>query len=141
MSGDGELGEIRGGAVAGVGDRGERLVGVQELDAVDAVVAGGSPNGFAALIDRLASAFGAGLRDALPMVIREVEPGGRIALSTPCEIEAAKVPHTAESVAYSVSARGRRGLRRAELRARGRALAPAPSGRPRRWQTGSAFSA
>lgn len=66
------------------------------------------PVGTAALLDRLALAFGAGLRDALPIVIREVEPGGRLAMSAHGEIEAAKVPHTAESVAYSVSAQGRR---------------------------------
>lgn len=66
------------------------------------------PEGTVALLDRMALAFGPGLRDAVPMVVREVAPGERITLADAVEIEAAKVPHTAESVAYSVSARGKR---------------------------------
>ncbi len=66
------------------------------------------PEGTVALLDRLALAFGAGLHEALPMVVREVAPGERLSLPGGGEIEAAKVPHTAESVAYSVSASGRR---------------------------------
>lgn len=66
------------------------------------------PVGTSALLDRLALAFGANLREALPMVVHEIEAGGRFSLSGTCEIEAAKVPHTAESVAYSIAALGRR---------------------------------
>lgn len=66
------------------------------------------PEGTVALLDRMALTFGAGLRDAVPMTVRELAPGERLALPDTMEIEAAKVPHTAESVAYSVSARGKR---------------------------------
>lgn len=66
------------------------------------------PEGTVALLDRLALAFGASLRDAVPMVVREVGPGERLTLDDHVEIEAAKVPHTEESVAYSVAARGKR---------------------------------
>lgn len=66
------------------------------------------PEGTVALLDRLALAFGTGLRDAVPMVVRELAPQGRLALGEGVEIEAAKVPHTDESVAYSLTARGQR---------------------------------
>jgi ribonuclease BN (tRNA processing enzyme) len=66
------------------------------------------PVGTAALLERLALAFGAGLSTALPMIVRETAPGERLQLSSDLEMEAAKVPHTAESVAYSVAAGGHR---------------------------------
>ena len=66
------------------------------------------PVGTAVLLDRLALAFGAGLRDAVPIQVREIGPGDSVALSPTLEIEAATVPHAPESVAYSVAGGGRR---------------------------------
>ena len=66
------------------------------------------PVGTSALLEQLAGAFGAGLRDAVPIVVREVSAGERLQLPGQLELEAAKVPHTPESVAYSLSGDGRR---------------------------------
>ena len=66
------------------------------------------PVGTQGLLERMATVFGANLLATLPIVVREIEPGGRIALAPHWEIEACKVPHTVESVAYSLSAHGRR---------------------------------
>jgi ribonuclease BN (tRNA processing enzyme) len=66
------------------------------------------PVGTIALLEQLALAFGTSLRNALPMVVRELLPGERLPLSEQLELEVAKVPHTPESVAYSLSGGGRR---------------------------------
>ncbi len=66
------------------------------------------PAGTQALLDNLALAFGASLLDAVPMVVHEIAPEERLQLSDALALEAAKVPHTAESVAYSATAGGRR---------------------------------
>jgi ribonuclease BN (tRNA processing enzyme) len=61
------------------------------------------PVGTAALFERMAGAFGESLRDAVPWQVREVESGVAVSLGSGCVVEACKVPHTAESVAYSVT--------------------------------------
>ncbi len=66
------------------------------------------PVGTAALLDRMALAFGAGLADAVPRVVHELAPGESLALSDGAVLDTIKVPHTAESMAYSVAAGGRR---------------------------------
>jgi ribonuclease BN (tRNA processing enzyme) len=67
------------------------------------------PAGTGALIERLAAAYGDWLRaPGFPVTIREVSPGETIELSRTVRLSAFKVPHTAESVAYSIE----RGTRR-----------------------------
>ena len=67
------------------------------------------PEGTAALLGRLADAFGDWLRaPGFPMSIVEVAPGDSIELGDGVLLSATKVPHTAESVAYSVARAGRR---------------------------------
>lgn len=66
------------------------------------------PVGTVALIARMADAFGANLLTALPLNIREIAPDEPLLLADGCEMIAHKVPHTAESVAYSVSSPRRR---------------------------------
>ncbi len=66
------------------------------------------PVGTSALFDRLVDAFGASLRAAATLQVREVEPHAPLALGGGCTLEACKVPHTAESVAYSVASPGAR---------------------------------
>jgi ribonuclease BN (tRNA processing enzyme) len=67
------------------------------------------PPGTASLVDRLAAAYGAWVAaPGFTLTIQEIEPGGRIALADGAVIEAHKVPHTEESVAYSVEAEARR---------------------------------
>jgi ribonuclease BN (tRNA processing enzyme) len=67
------------------------------------------PPGTGALLDRHAKAMGDSLLSALPSLgIVEVSPQGEVALSPDCSLSARKVPHTDESVAYSIRARGRR---------------------------------
>lgn len=66
------------------------------------------PTGTAALLDRMALAFGPSLHESVPIRVHEVAPHEPLALSPTVKIEAAKVPHTPESVAYSISGQGRR---------------------------------
>ena len=67
------------------------------------------PAGTAALIGRLADAFGDWLRDpGFLIAIREISPGASLELGDGLVISATKVPHTTESVAYSVTRGGRR---------------------------------
>ena len=67
------------------------------------------PPGLEALMGAMRAAFGSGLLD-LPPPIRlvEVGPGEVHRLAPDVALEPFKVPHTDESVAYSVSATGRR---------------------------------
>ena len=61
------------------------------------------PAGTAALLDRLAAAFGVWVTTpGFPMEVREVAPGESLALQDGVTLTAQKVPHTDESVAYSV---------------------------------------
>jgi len=67
------------------------------------------PVGTAALLDRLATAYGDWLRaPGFPIGIREIAPGEAIELSPSVRLSALKVPHTPESVAYSIEHGGRR---------------------------------
>lgn len=63
------------------------------------------PPGMAALMEAMRSAFGEGLLDGPPAIsVVELATGEPHALADGVVIEAFKVPHTDESVAYSVSA-------------------------------------
>jgi len=67
------------------------------------------PVGIASLLERMADLFGTWLRDpGFPMTVVEIEPGGTIQLGDGVTIAAIKVPHTDESVAYSIQRGGRR---------------------------------
>jgi ribonuclease BN (tRNA processing enzyme) len=67
------------------------------------------PVGTRALVDALAAALGAWVAEpGFPLAVVEIEPGGRAALGAGVELEAAKVPHTPESLGYAVSHAGRR---------------------------------
>jgi ribonuclease BN (tRNA processing enzyme) len=67
------------------------------------------PVGIAALLERLIAAFGDWLRDpGFPLEVREIVPGEAIALGDGTVLRATKVPHTEESVAYSIERGGRR---------------------------------
>lgn len=67
------------------------------------------PEGTAALLERLADAFGPWLRDpGFPVTVLELAPGSSLELGDGVVLSATKVPHTAESVAYSISRGGRR---------------------------------
>ncbi|MGH7663079.1 MAG: MBL fold metallo-hydrolase [Gemmatimonadaceae bacterium] len=67
------------------------------------------PAGTAAFVQRLADAYGAWVADpGFPITVREIASGEGIELCEGVELAAAKVPHTDESVAYSVSADERR---------------------------------
>ncbi|CAN5562351.1 MBL fold metallo-hydrolase [soil metagenome] len=67
------------------------------------------PVGTAALLGRLADAFGDWLRDpGFPITVNELAPGDAIDLGDSTLLGATKVPHTDESVAYSISRNGRR---------------------------------
>jgi ribonuclease BN (tRNA processing enzyme) len=67
------------------------------------------PPGTGALMSRLAAAFGSGLLDAPPpILVREISNGEVCDLGPDVRLEARKVPHTEESVAYSLVASGRR---------------------------------
>jgi ribonuclease BN (tRNA processing enzyme) len=66
------------------------------------------PEGTAALIGRLADAYGEWLRaPGFEITVIEITPGAMLDLGDGVTLSATKVPHTAESVAYSIS-RGRR---------------------------------
>ncbi len=66
------------------------------------------PVGTDQLIDRMADAFGANLRATVTLNVIEVAPDTEVALDSDCTLGVLKVPHTDESVAYSLSAFGRR---------------------------------
>ncbi|MEO8562358.1 MAG: MBL fold metallo-hydrolase [bacterium] len=67
------------------------------------------PHGTAALLERQAEAFGDWLREpGFPISIVEIEPGGALDLGDGVTLRATKVPHTEESVAYSIERGGRR---------------------------------
>jgi ribonuclease BN (tRNA processing enzyme) len=67
------------------------------------------PEGTTALLGRLADAFGDWLRDpGFPIEIVEIAPGGTRDLGDGVTLSATKVPHTVESVAYSIVRGGRR---------------------------------
>ena len=73
------------------------------------------PVGTRALFDKLAAVYGAFMTaPVFPQTIHEIEPGGSVDLAAgpptrrPANLSAFKVPHTAESVAYSISLGGRR---------------------------------
>lgn len=67
------------------------------------------PVGTAALVDALAAAHGAWVREpGFPLEIVEVAPGSAVALGEGVALEAAKVPHTPESLAFAVAHAGRR---------------------------------
>jgi ribonuclease BN (tRNA processing enzyme) len=67
------------------------------------------PAGTKALFDRLAAVYGAFLTSPVyPQSIAEIEPGGVRPLSAGFQLSAFKVPHTPESVAYSITLGSRR---------------------------------
>ncbi|HET7564435.1 MAG TPA: ribonuclease Z [Gemmatimonadaceae bacterium] len=67
------------------------------------------PPGTDALFDRLAAAFGPIVREpGYPLRIREIEPGTPLDLGSGVMLETRKVPHTEESIAYSVVQNDRR---------------------------------
>ena len=67
------------------------------------------PVGTRALIERLAAAYGEWLlAPGFPITIREIAPGESVELSASVRLTAQKVPHTEESVAYSIERAGRR---------------------------------
>jgi ribonuclease BN (tRNA processing enzyme) len=67
------------------------------------------PEGTVALLGRLADTFGEWMRDpGFPITVKEIEPAETVELGDGVRLSAAKVPHTAESVAYSVVRGGRR---------------------------------
>ena len=67
------------------------------------------PVGIATLLERLIAAFGDWLREpGFPLEVREIAPGDAIELGEDTTMRATKVPHTEESVAYSIERRGRR---------------------------------
>lgn len=67
------------------------------------------PVGTAALLERLAAAYGAWVTaPGFPMTIREIAPGDVVELPEGVRLSCHKVPHTPESVAYSMERGGRR---------------------------------
>jgi ribonuclease BN (tRNA processing enzyme) len=67
------------------------------------------PVGTKALLERLAVAYGDWLlAPGFPVNVREIAPGETIELSGAVRLSALKVPHTDESVAYSIERQGRR---------------------------------
>ncbi len=67
------------------------------------------PEGTAALLERLAGAFGNWLRDpGFPLTVVEIAAGASLELGDGVVLSATKVPHTVESVAYSITRGGRR---------------------------------
>jgi ribonuclease BN (tRNA processing enzyme) len=67
------------------------------------------PVGTSALLERLAAAYGDWLvAPGFPLTIREVAPDQPVELPGGLTLGCCKVPHTAESVAYSVERAGRR---------------------------------
>jgi ribonuclease BN (tRNA processing enzyme) len=67
------------------------------------------PVGLAQLIEQFAAIYGDTVRaPGFPVTVRELAPGERVDLGDGVTLEAHKVPHTAESVAYSVERGGAR---------------------------------
>ena len=67
------------------------------------------PEGTTALLGRLADAFGEWLRTpGFDITVTEIASGVTLDLGDGVQLAATKVPHTAESVAYSISRGGRR---------------------------------
>lgn len=67
------------------------------------------PPGLQGRVEAMVAAFGANLLEAPPAIsLVELEPGGLRELADGVVLSSRPVPHTVESVAYSVSARGRR---------------------------------
>ena len=67
------------------------------------------PVGLTVLLSKLADAFGDWLRDpGFPVNVLEIVPGAPLDLGDGVQLSATKVPHTAESVAYSITRGGRR---------------------------------
>jgi len=67
------------------------------------------PAGTRDLLGRLAAAYGEWLlAPGFPLSVREIAPGEAVDLSERVRLSAQKVPHTAESVAYSIDRAGRR---------------------------------
>jgi ribonuclease BN (tRNA processing enzyme) len=67
------------------------------------------PAGITQLIEEFAAIYGDTLRTpGFPVTVRELVPGERVDLGDGVTLEAHKVPHTAESVAYSVERGGAR---------------------------------
>ena len=67
------------------------------------------PAGTRALLERLAAAYGAWVTEpGFPLTVREMDFGASLALADGLELECRKVPHTDESVAYSITAGGKR---------------------------------
>jgi ribonuclease BN (tRNA processing enzyme) len=74
-------------------------------DAVDLI----GPVGFSRILDGMKVVFGEDLLNhPFAIMVTELQPGEPRALADGVTLEAFKVPHTDESVAYSVSGRGRR---------------------------------
>jgi ribonuclease BN (tRNA processing enzyme) len=67
------------------------------------------PVGISSLIEQFAAIYGDTIRaPGFPVTVRELAPGERVDLGDGVMLEAHKVPHTAESVAYSVERGGAR---------------------------------
>jgi len=67
------------------------------------------PAGFTGLFDRLDAVYDNGLRVlGFPVNVSEIDPGNAITLGPGVTVSAQKVPHTDESVAYSIQAGRRR---------------------------------
>lgn len=67
------------------------------------------PPGIIDLMERLAAAFGSWVVDpGFPLTVRELESGDQVLLPGDMALEARKVPHTDESIAYSIRHDGRR---------------------------------
>src|SRR5436190_16706930 len=62
------------------------------------------PPGTRALVDRLAAAYGAWVMDpGFPITVREIVPAEHVSLAGGLTLEATKVPHSVESVAYCMT--------------------------------------
>jgi len=67
------------------------------------------PEGVSAVVERLLAAFDERLEElGFPIAVLEIAPGLTLELGDGVRLGATKVPHTAQSVAYSVSRGGRR---------------------------------
>lgn len=67
------------------------------------------PAGTVALLSSFAGSFGSGLLSlGFPISIHEITPGDHVTLGVDVRLGCVKVPHTPESVAYSVEHRGQR---------------------------------
>jgi ribonuclease BN (tRNA processing enzyme) len=67
------------------------------------------PPGTAAMVDRVTEALGIAYRDyGFEVIVHEIEFGGTLDLGARTSLQCFKVPHTEESVAYSVASDGQR---------------------------------